>query len=106
MHSQLLLLMITCCPAGAYAHVVPGSLVALSGYNGLDLQPLAAAAPNPVKPVLPRQGFMPYKWHAQQGQQACAAQQLPPGVFSLGKRSASELLPEPPRKRPHTDALA
>ena len=47
---------------------------------------------------------MPYKWHAQQAQ-ACGVQQLPPGVFSLGKHSASASLVEPPRKRPHTAAL-
>ncbi len=98
-------LIITCAPVGAYAHGLAGSLVAPAGYNSIDLNPLAAAAPASAKPALPRQGFMPYKWHAQQGQQACGAQQLPPGVFSLGKRSASASLLEPPRKRPHTDAV-
>lgn len=76
-------------------------MVAPTGYKAVNLQPLAVAAQGQAKPVQPKQGFMPYKWHAQQ---ACA-QQLPPGGFSLGKRSASASLVEPSRKRLHTGAL-
>ena len=95
-----------CVVAGAYVHGLTGSLAAPAGYNGITGQPLAVPGSAMARPALPKQGFMPYKWHAQQGQQACGAQQLPPGVFSLGKRSASASLLEPPQKRQHTDALS
>ena len=83
-------------------HGLTSSVVAPADYNGVSSQPLAAAAQGQPKPAQPKQGFMPYKWHAQQ---AFGAQQLPPGVFSLGKRSASAPLVEPARKRPHIGAL-
>ena len=93
---------ITCGYAGAYAHGLTSSLVPATGYNGSAMRPRGPAAQGPSRPAPARQGFMPYKWHAQQ---ACGAQQLPPGVFSLGKRSASASLAEPPRKRPHCGVL-
>ena len=67
----------------------------------MDLQPLAAAGQSLAK--APGQGFMPYKWHAQQ---AGGAQQLQPGAFCLGgKRAASASFAAPPRKRAHSAAM-
>ena len=79
-----------------------------AGYNGINLPPLALAAQSPAqspgKAGQAKQGFMPYKWHAQQAQLG-GAQQLSLGVSSLGKRSASASLLEAPRKRPYSGGL-
>ena len=89
------------CAAGAFAQGLKSSFASVAGDGGVDLKPLAAAGQSLAK--APGQGFMPYKWHAQQ---ACGAQQLQPGVFSLGgKRSASASFAVPPRKRAHSAAM-
>ena len=49
---------------------------------GVDLQPLAVAGESLAK--APGQGFMPYKWHAQQ---AGGAQQLQPGALQPGRQA-------------------
>jgi len=88
---------------GVHAQGLTSGFLAAPGYNGIDLKPLAAAAQGIGRPGMlgHTSGFMPYKWHAQQGlqQPVRGAQQLPTGALSLGKRAASALLVEPPCKR-------
>ena len=92
------------CLAGAYAHGLAGSLIAPAGYNGVDLQPLAVAAPALSKPALPKQGFMALQVACAAGaagvpRAAAAAGRLQPGQ-ALSFRLAPGAAAEAPAHRP------